>query len=61
MSGEVNLGTMVLNYQGSALPSKQEKGLVIATITARMWNDEEFYNAVRAYAESARADLYGSS
>jgi hypothetical protein len=52
-------GLMVLNYEGATLPVRQEKGLVIAAITARMWTDEDFYNAVRAYAESARADLYG--
>jgi hypothetical protein len=58
---EGSTGTMVLKFKGASLPPKQEKGLVIATITRRMWSDEDFYQAVRAYAESARADLYGSA
>jgi hypothetical protein len=54
-------GAMISNFKAAALPPKQEKGLIIAKITTRMCEDEDFYNAVRAYAESARVDLYGSS
>ena len=50
---------MILKYEGAALPRDQEKGLKIAAITSRLWNDDFFYRTVVAYAESARSNLYG--
>lgn len=51
------------NYRAAAAGkalSDQQRGLVIAAISRKMLEDDAFFYAIKAYAESAVSDLYGT-
>lgn len=63
MDGDQVVDKYTDNYRAAAagrVISQQDRGLVIAAISRRMLEDDAFFYAIKAYAESAVRGLYGT-